>query len=931
MNSLKHTQPPLQGKPTELLQMPDGGATWRRLDLHLHSPGVLTFIPPKGTKREDGIGLSDAYIEQLATQGISVAAITDYNGVNIEWFEVTAAKASNRGITLLPGVEMTFRQYKYGVHLLAIFAGDTDLKSLNTFLQSLDKDSGAPLFDNRGSHRDIDPKISLTDALKKLRSQFNCLLILPHPDQTNGLCKSLTAEVAAKLLMEIGPDAIEYCPDKEKNKLQSTGVLSENFWDQVAFVEFSNPRRIEEIGTQYRTNGTLRATYLKLSATNLDALRMALHDPQTRLSIGGIPSANHPRIRNMAISGSGFLGNLNISWNQDLNVLIGGKGVGKSAILESLRYAFAMPPYSDRSSREELVHRALGSDGKVEVILDRPIREGKIRQYRIVRAWGEEPHTFQVNPEKPLKAAPSELLTPDGGLMVFGQRDIYAVSGNQERRLALLDELIGEQARKCADAVGKAMESLTTNSVAILDLQTKLAKREEYFQRLKKIDHEIETQKKQAQERPKDGADFRGLGECLRNATNALRSASVDCDQWRLNLLALLETTHRNLMDVQDKESAILQEAAKVLALLEESLKVVLDDQTTLFEQAIQGLARLDMRCQEKLRASVEESNKNEREEKREPPGQDQLIKLTEEKTSLASLIADLNGIEDRLKMLKQERQGFLQQIRDCRSIQNGLRRERADAISESLNGRLDLRVEFKGQKESYKEQLSLLLKGSNISEDAIGQIVLPEATDGIAVAEAVRTGTKEVQKRFGLKPEAADRLIHWLTAEQSRLLDLEKLIPQDALRLKMKIDGQYRTLEHLSAGQGAIEVLLLLLGLKSQILVIDQPDDYLDDRFVHEEILQILREQKGLKDQSPQHQLILATNDATIPVMGDAELVIPLEVRGDRAHIIGRAAIDDRSMQELIKTLMQGGKEAFQKRAKKYGGLTSQCINKLL
>jgi hypothetical protein len=61
---------------------------------------------------------------------------------------------------------------------------------------------------------------------------------------------------------------------------------------------------------------------------------------------------------------------------------------------------------------------------------------------------------------------------------------------------------------------------------------------------------------------------------------------------------------------------------------------------------------------------------------------------------------------------------------------------------------------------------------------------------------------------------------------------------------------------------------------------------------------------------------------------MGDAELVIPLEVRDDRAHIIGRAAIDDRSMQELIKTLMPGGKEAFQKRAKKYGGLTSQCIN---
>jgi DNA repair ATPase RecN len=929
MNSLKHSRPPHQGNPAELLQTPEGGATWHRLDLHLHSPGVLTFMLPKGAKREDGIGLADAYIEQLATQGISVAGITDYNGVNIEWFEVTAAKASNRGITLLPGVEMTFRQYKYALHILAIFAGDTDLKSLNTFLRSLDKNPATPLFDNRGSHRDIDLKMSLTDALKDLRNQFNCLLILPHPDQTNGLCKSLTAEVAAKLLMEIGPDAIEYCPDKEKNRLQSTGVLSTNFWEQVASVEFSNPKRIEEIGTQYRTNGTLRATYLKLSATNLDALRLALHDPQTRLSIGGIPTASHPRIRSIAISGSGFLGNLNISWSQDLNVIIGGRGTGKSAILESLRYAFAMAPYSDQSSHEGLVRRALGSDGKVEVILDRPIREGKIRQYRIVRAWGEEPRTFQVSPEKPLKATPSELLTPDGGLTVFGQREIYAVSGSQEHRLALLDELIGEQARKCADAVGKAMELLTTNSTAILDLQTKLAKREEYLQRLRKIDHEIETHKNPPPERPKEGGDFDGLGECLKNATNALRRASADCDQRRLNLLALLETTHRDLVNVQDKQSAILGEAAKILSVLEESLKVVLDDQTTLFEQAIQNLARLDMRLQEKLRNSEKESNKkSERDIKKDSPGQDQLSRLTEEKNSLSSLIADLDGIEDRLKTLRQKRKELLQQFRDCRSTQNGLRKERADAIAESLNGRLDLRVEFKGEKESYKKSLSLLLNGSNLSQEVIDGLVLPEATDGIAVAEAVRAGSKEVQTCFGLKPEAADRLIHWLNADPSRLFDLEKLIPQDALRLKMKSDGQYRSLEHLSSAQGAVEVLLLLLGLKSQILVIDQLEDYLDDPSVHEEVLQILREQKGLKQQSLQHQVILATNDATIPVMGDAELVISLEARGDRVHIVGRASIDDRSMQELIKSILQGGKEAFQKRAKKHGGLTSQGVN---
>jgi hypothetical protein len=922
MSPLKQSRPSVEGQPTEPSETIGRGATWHRLDLHLHSPHVLAFVPPKGTKREDGKALADAYVEQLATQGVSVAAITDYNGVNIEWFEVTAAKATNRGITLLPGVEMTFRQGKSGLHILAIFPGDTDLKGLNAFLQSLDKDPGTPLFDNRGSHRDIDLKINLPDALKDLRSRFRCLLVLPHPDQANGLCKSLTAEVAAKLLLEIGPDAIEYCPEKETKKLQSTGLLSENFWEQMALVEFSNPKRIEEIGTQYRTDGILRATYLKLSATNLDALRLALHDPETRLSIGGIPSAIHPRIRSMAISGSGFLGNLSISWNQDLNVIMGGKSVGKSAILECLRYVFAVTPRSDQSQREELVRHALGSGGKVEVILDRPLQEGKIRQYRIVRVWGEEPRTFQVNPEKPLSVSPSELLSPNGGVTIFGHREIYTVSGSEEHRLALFDELLGEEALRCADSVAKAVESLTTNTRAILDLQAKLAKREEYCQQLKKIDQEIEIQKRDATEGLKDVADGRGMGEGLQNATNVVRRVLAESDQRRLNLLASLKTAHRNLQDAQSADSAILQEAAKVLAVLQESLKVVLDDETTLFEQAVQGLTRLDMRWQEKLRRLEKESKRVERDVQKEPSDQDPLLRLTEERTSLSSLIAGLDGIEDRLKHLRQNRKGLLQQIRNCRDAQHGLRKERADAVAKSLHGRLHLQVEFKGQKGSYKERLSSLLKRSNLSQEAIDKLAGPEPTDGIALSEAVQKGSEEVQKLFGLGPVMAEHLIHWLSAQESRLFELETLIPQDALRLELRMDGQYRSFDQLSAAQRAAAILFFLFGLRNRILAIDQPEDYLEDRFTHEEMLQILREQKGLRNQGPESQIILATNDATIPVMGDAELVIPLEVQENHAHIIERASIDHRSIRELIKTLMQGGGEAFQQRAEKYGGL---------
>ena len=66
-----------------------------------------------------------------------------------------------------------------------------------------------------------------------------------------------------------------------------------------------------------------------------------------------------------------------------------------------------------------------------------------------------------------------------------------------------------------------------------------------------------------------------------------------------------------------------------------------------------------------------------------------------------------------------------------------------------------------------------------------------------------------------------------------------------------------------------------------------------------------------------------MTTNDATLPVMGDAELVIPLEVREDHAHVIGQASIDDRSIREIIKTTLENGEEVFEQYEKK---VNSRC-----
>jgi len=61
-----------------------------------------------------------------------------------------------------------------------------------------------------------------------------------------------------------------------------------------------------------------------------------------------------------------------------------------------------MESYADQSYREELVWHALGSGGKVEVVLERPIGHGNTRHYRITRVWGEDPRVLELDSEKPV-------------------------------------------------------------------------------------------------------------------------------------------------------------------------------------------------------------------------------------------------------------------------------------------------------------------------------------------------------------------------------------------------------------------------------------------------------------------------------------------------------------------------------------------------
>lgn len=900
------------------------GADWRRIDFHLHSPGVKSFSCPNGADIQSEAGrraVAAQYASQLRTAGISLCALTDYNGVHRDWFYPIRDEARSRGIIVFPGIELSLNTGKCGLHILAIFEEDADLDGINSFILSQDRNPSRALFSQDRTHVDIDPKFPVAEILQSLRGRFKCLLIPAHPDGAKGLMQSMQPGEAAKLLSEVQPDAVEHCPQNVIGQLVSTSLLDSTFFDRLAFVEFSDPHRIEDIGTRTGQDGTPRATYLKLSANDLSAIRLALHDRKTRLVIGSVPVTIHARVRRIEITGSGFLGNLAIAWNDDLNIVIGGRGAGKSALLESLRYALDMTPYADQPYREELIRHALGSGGKVSLIMERPGGNGRPMRYRVERVLDEDPRVYDMGSQMIVPVHPSDLLGPEARPTIFGQREIYAVSGSDEFRLRLLDDLIGDEARRLSGEVRSCIEGVAENSRRILDAKRTLAKREEHRQRMQTIEHEIAFYEKHGlAEKLKYATALRGDGQVLTGSLNALKNAQqVWCDA-QDRIASPLSSTIRDLTKGKSSQKQILNNAATVIEKLAEELHRLFSAGLDRIDAASRELESLVTQWKAGIRPLEDEINKIKQEAHTESLDPDRLLRLTEEKAALGPLIDELNRVDTGLAQLRKTRSNLLADLQDRRLAEHTLRRQRADAIGKQLGDRLRLTVEYKGQREEYRQRLASLLRGSGVSADAIQKIAESNGTDGLTLATSTRGGSAELQSRFGVTSGMSERVVKWLTDEESRLFDLETLIPHDSLQLELKVEGEYRPLDKLSVGQRSTAVLLLLFALEERVMILDQPEDDLDNRFVYEDIVSILRQQKGLVEGSKRRQVIAATHNANIPVLGDAELVLALDAREGRAHIIHRGSIDEKETRGLIKQIMEGGEEAFRRRAEKYG-----------
>lgn len=156
------------------------------------------------------------------------------------------------------------------------------------------------------------------------------------------------------------------------------------------------------------------------------------------------------------------------------------------------------------------------------------------------------------------------------------------------------------------------------------------------------------------------------------------------------------------------------------------------------------------------------------------------------------------------------------------------------------------------------------------------------------------------------------NKVINTLNDEQ--VAELQLFLPEDDIQIEYTTDGKsYKSLKNASAGQRTSAILTFILADGDAPLVLDQPEDDLDNHLIYDLVVERIKYCKQKR------QIIVITHNANIPVNGDAELIIAMNSSSRDLSVFKSGTIEDKELRDEICSVMEGGEKAFTMRASRY------------
>ncbi|MFA7230905.1 MAG: hypothetical protein WC071_06515 [Victivallaceae bacterium] len=869
----------------------NNGSCWLKADFHLHTKADDEF-----TFAGDENYYISNYVDKLEEQNIRVGVIANHNKFDFAEFKDLQKNAGKKGIYLLPGVELSVSEGSSGVHVLVVFAEEwiSDGKDrITPLLATMFLGKSPSEYQNENGRSDKNLIQTVAELEKCGREYF---LVFAHVEENKGLWKEMftrlddwnNATFDAVRKRTLGFQKVRTYDNAESGKPDRKKVQTKLGSSYPAEVEGSDAKSIEEIVAK------TRECFVKIGDFTFESIEFALSAYENRVSTSCV-KYKHSYIQNISFKG-GLLNDKVIHFSPEMNSLIGIRGSGKSSIIETIRYALDFQlgnETQDKSYKDSLVRYVLGSSGKI--IISAKDKLGQV--FSIERILGNNPQVYIDGKLQPAGVSIRETILNNP--MYFGQKDLSSRGDGFEKDL--VEKLVGE---KLYDVRRK------------IDLKCQQIRDDvQYLKRLQDVDEQ-----KKEQEGKKQDAEFRiqkfkeyGLDKKL-----ALR-VGYNSDLSKLNqilskiaefigafdeVFAQYEDDLRNAVNYVPKQNSefwkgfynqygmfLLQIDSFKKGLLDiRNINKLLLEKKGEFGVTIKNLQEEFATIERKLSAELSQQDAMSLRP-------DEFVRQQQIITTAAQMLEELEKAQTRRLETTQTLKQHLAELENLYHEEFVLIEKELSKVN-ATSPALKITSTFRGDKKAYLTFFTDMFRGSKIRGSTLEGLV-----DGYADFTQMYLNWNATKQSAGSSPDVFEQYF------LENLYDL--LVWQVPNAFSIEYHG--KELKSHSLGQRASALILFVLSQHdNDVIIIDQPEDDLDNQTIYEDVIKLIVAMK------PKVQFIFATHNANIPVLGDSDQVIACDYLEDQVGLtIG--SIDNPEIQGKIVRIMEGGEEAFNKRKEIY------------
>jgi energy-coupling factor transporter ATP-binding protein EcfA2 len=873
------------------------GAHFVRADLHVHSFGASKDV-------KDSRMTVEKIIDEAVRKNIGILSITDHHSASNLTKAVEHAQQYAARLLFVPGVEIST---SHG-HLLAYFRDARRVDELLVLLKIRDS-SSAP---------EGHVSASLADTITQVH-QLGGISVAAHIDRKKTGFETLPGYQSWKrdILTHSGLYGLEFDEDShlawytlddddgvgaaERKKLflarRDLGIRL-----QLAHIQSSDAHDLDKF------IATETLTRIKLDELTFSSFLLAFKDPEGRVRpVAQLPT-HYPRIIGATIDG-GFLDGLDFHFSSNLNCFFGGRGAGKSTAVRAVAHALgAETTIADRPDCPKTI-TVYAQDGNGAVWCFQKERASLGVGY----SMGDQPN-FQSPDSFPIE--------------YYGQNDLARVSESLTTDGMLLQEFLDTHL-----SLGDISAREGQLRAAVRDVAASLVPLEVTFSKLPGLQAQVrdfDRRLKAAEDgKLKDVASAQASLGNERNLLQSLRTVIAAVGK-KLALAALridfkgLEASAGSLLtfkpspDVRKTLSTSFQKYNAVVEAATESIAIAHADLSRDLDKAALDLAASHSKLESRINAKTVELQKQ---------GLKGSIKDLQLHIRMRSQSADqVIAIERRteeLTDLRTRRVDLLAALFAVRSEWDDRRRKQLEPVNRSLARTIsDFKVVFlydkAGQLKTYFAFIARAMNGTHFMDEQIQRLC--SGTTPQSLASIIRFAGVSRLKELILTLQIDQK---WSTALLKRLGSLEILLELEEIWkpalpcikiLTRTMPSRDVPVAHLSDGQRHTVLLTVAMLSDSFLpLIIDQPEDDLDNAFIFTTVVAVLREVKEKR------QVIVVTHNANIAVLGDSEMLFPMKRQGDVGTVFDEGSIDREVTREAVQKILEGGRAAFQRRAEMY------------